>query len=110
MLMDKLSSGADFAQLAMDYSEDPKTALTGGDLGYIPESVLDGADPTLKEALLTLKVGQASQPIQARDSIRILKLAALAPAGQHDLSDPSVKETIRQILLGQESGTSQQKP
>lgn len=36
MLEDKLASGADFSQLAMDYSEDPNTAATGGDLGYIP--------------------------------------------------------------------------
>src|SRR5277367_6298573 len=38
MLIDKLNSGADFAQLAMDYSEDMNTAAAGGDLGYIPES------------------------------------------------------------------------
>src|SRR5712691_13067523 len=37
MLMDRLDSGADFAQLAMDYSEDMNTAGTGGDLGYVPE-------------------------------------------------------------------------
>ncbi len=43
MLMDKLNSGADFAQLAMDYSEDPNTAAAGGDLGYIPESSLNAS-------------------------------------------------------------------
>ena len=37
MLMDRLNSGADFAQLAMDYSEDMNSAATGGDLGYVPE-------------------------------------------------------------------------
>src|SRR5215467_13514447 len=42
MLMDKLNSGADFATLAMDYSEDPNSAATGGDLGYVPESALNG--------------------------------------------------------------------
>src|SRR6266487_1761604 len=41
MLMDRLDSGADFAQLAMDYSEDMNTAGTGGDLGYVPESALN---------------------------------------------------------------------
>src|SRR6202166_4267351 len=34
MLMDRLNSGADFAQLAMDYSEDMNSAATGGDMGY----------------------------------------------------------------------------
>src|SRR3989449_4985438 len=48
MLMDRLNSGADFAQLAMDYSEDANTAGTGGDRGYVPESALNQADPSLK--------------------------------------------------------------
>src|SRR5499425_2343808 len=41
MLTDKLNSGADFAQLAMDYSEDVSTAGNGGDLGYIADSSLN---------------------------------------------------------------------
>ncbi len=61
MLMDKLDSGADFAQLAMDYSEDMNTAATGGDLGYIPESALNQSDPTLKKTVLALET-RAGQP------------------------------------------------
>src|SRR5438477_4223332 len=38
MLVDRLNSGADFAQLANDYSEDMNSAATGGDVGYVPES------------------------------------------------------------------------
>src|SRR2546426_272597 len=69
MLTDRLNSGADFAQLAMDYSEDMNTASTGGDLGYVPESGLNApqVDPALKRAVLALKPGQVSQPIEARD-------------------------------------------
>src|SRR5947208_3155156 len=80
MLMDRLNSGADFAQLAMDYSEDMNTVSTGGDLGYVPESALNSpqVDPALKRAVLALKPGQVSQPIEARDqagvSCRILKI------------------------------------
>ncbi|HEX2712005.1 MAG TPA: SurA N-terminal domain-containing protein, partial [Candidatus Acidoferrales bacterium] len=50
MLAERIAGGADFAQLAMDYSEDPATAATGGDLGYIPESSLSQSDPALKKA------------------------------------------------------------
>jgi peptidyl-prolyl cis-trans isomerase SurA len=100
MLTDKLNSGADFSALAMDYSEDPNTAATGGDLGYIPESSLNAAqtDPALKKAVLLLKPGQISQPIVLKDSIRILKLVARESAGQRDVNDPQVQQTIRDTL------------
>jgi len=100
MLQDKLNSGADFAQLAMDYSEDPNTAATGGDLGYIPESSLNApqTDPMLKKAVLGLKPGQVSPPIQLHDSIRILKLVAREAAGQRGVNDPQVQQMIRDTL------------
>jgi peptidyl-prolyl cis-trans isomerase SurA len=100
MLMDKLNSGADFSALAMDYSEDPNTAATGGDLGYIPESSLNAAqtDPILKKAVLSLKPGQVSQPIVLKDSIRILKLVAREAAGQRGINDPQVQQTVRDTL------------
>jgi len=100
MLQDKLNSGADFSQLAMDYSEDPNTAATGGDLGYIPESSLNApqTDPMLKKIVLSLKPGQVSPPIQLKDSIRILKLVAREAAGQRGVNDPQVQQMVRDTL------------
>jgi peptidyl-prolyl cis-trans isomerase SurA len=98
MLIDKLNSGADFAQLAMDYSEDMNTAAAGGDLGYIPESALNQSDPLLKKTVQALKPGQVSQPIVLKDSIRILKLVAREAAGQRGVNDPQVQQTIRDTL------------
>ena len=98
MLSDKLNSGADFAQLAMDYSEDVNTAGNGGDLGYIPESALNQSDPMLKKTVITMKPGQVSPPIQLKDSIRILKLVAREAAGQRGVNDPQVQQTIRDTL------------
>src|SRR5437868_13049204 len=74
MLVDRLNSGADFSQLAMDYSEDMNSAATGGDLGYVPDSSLNQSDPALKKLVTGLKPGQVSPPIVLKDSIRILKL------------------------------------
>jgi peptidyl-prolyl cis-trans isomerase SurA len=100
MLEDKLNSGADFAQLAMDYSEDPNTATNGGDLGYIPESSLNApqTDPLLKKMVMGMKPGQVSPPIQLKDSIRILKLVAREAAGQRSVSDPQVQQMVRDTL------------
>src|SRR6202022_897521 len=67
MLMDRLNSGADFAQLAMDYSEDMNTTTTGGDLGYVPESALNQSDPALKKMVIAMKPGQVSPALQVKD-------------------------------------------
>ncbi len=98
MLMDRLNSGADFAQLAMDYSEDMNTAGTGGDLGYVPESSLNQSDPALKRIVLGMKPGQVSQPIQLKEGYRILKLITRESPGLRGISDPQVQQTIRDTL------------
>jgi len=102
MLQDKLSSGADFAQLAMDYSEDMNSSAMGGDLGYVPESALNQADPALKRIVLGMKPGQVSPPMptQGKDGTRIviLKLISRESPGQRNISDPQVQQTIRDSL------------
>jgi peptidyl-prolyl cis-trans isomerase SurA len=102
MLTDRLNSGADFAQLAMDYSEDLNTAGTGGDLGYVPESALNQSDPALKKAVVALKAGQVSQPIQVQPKdgprILILKLITRESPGLRAISEPQVQQTIRDTL------------
>ncbi len=97
-LEQQLSNGADFSQLAMDYSEDPASAGSGGDLGYVPESALSQSDPALKKTAVGLKPGQVSGVIALRDSYRILKLVAKEAPGQRDLADPSVQQSIRDNL------------
>ncbi len=97
MLESKLASGADFAQLAMDYSEDSNGA-NGGDLGFIPQSSLNQTDPALKNAVLGLQPGQVSKPVELKDGIHILKLITREPAGQRQLSDPQVQQSIRSTL------------
>ena len=102
MLEDKLNSGADFAQLAMDYSEDMNSSAMGGDLGYVPESALNQSDATLKRIVMGMKPGQVSPPlpIQSKEGPRIviLKLITRESPGQRNISDPQVQQTIRDTL------------
>jgi len=93
----KLNAGADFSQLAMDYSEDTSSS-TGGDLGFHGESSFNQSDPALKKAVLSLRPGEVSRPIAVHSGYVILKLLAKEPAGQRDISDPQVKESIRDTL------------
>ena len=97
-LLQQLATGADFTQLAMDYSEDPATASSGGDLGYVPESSLNQSDPALKRTVVTLKVGQVSPIISLKDGYHILKLMARESPGQRQISDPQVQQSIRDTL------------
>jgi peptidyl-prolyl cis-trans isomerase SurA len=98
MLLDRLNSGADFAQLAMDYSEDMNSAATGGDLGYVPESALNQSDPMLKKMVMGMKPGQVSPPLGLKDGYRILKLVTRETPGQRNIADPQVQQTIRDTL------------
>ncbi|MGA8231238.1 MAG: SurA N-terminal domain-containing protein [Candidatus Acidiferrales bacterium] len=98
LLEEKLNTGADFSQLAMDYSED-SSASTGGDLGFIPESSFNQSDPALKKAALALKPGEVSQPIAVRTGgYVIVKMLAKEQAGQRELADPQVQQAIRETL------------
>jgi peptidyl-prolyl cis-trans isomerase SurA len=97
-LLQQLANGADFTQLAMDYSEDPATASSGGDLGYVPESSLNQSDPALKHAVVILKVGEVSPIIQLKDGYHILKLMAKEAPGQREISDSQVQQSIRDTL------------
>ena len=97
MLMQRINAGADFAELASDYSEDA-SASTGGDLGFIPESALNKSDPAEK-AVLSMKPGQVSQPLPMKGAgYRILKLLAMEPAGERQFSDLQVQQAIREAL------------
>jgi len=101
-LLKEIDNGADFAQVAMDYSEDPTNATNGGDLGNMPESSLRDPKqetPELSRAVLTLHPGGVSRVIKTRDgAYHILKLISRESAGQRSLSDPQIKERIRGTL------------
>jgi peptidyl-prolyl cis-trans isomerase SurA len=90
----------DFATVAQSYSEDPATTPNGGDLGFLGESSLDKTSPELKKMVLSLQPGQLSPVIHDAEGYRILKMLSKEPAGQRDLSDPRVQQSIRQTLLG----------
>ncbi len=104
-LYGRLESGQDFATVAMNFSEDPRTAASGGDMGFAAESVLR-SDPDVFNAISKLKPDQFTDVIPIYDSgtghkiagYAIYKLIAREPAGQRLLSDPNVRQTIHQYL------------
>ncbi len=96
----RLRTGEDFATVAQDYSEDPRTAANGGDLGFVPASAFDG-EPDLKRTLEALKPGELSGIIRTPSGYHILKLLSVEAAGQRDLNDPQVEAAIRRTLMSE---------
>ncbi len=99
MIEQRIRSGEDFAMIAQNYSEDPSSAPNGGDLGFAALSSLDKASPELRKLLLSMPPGQVSSVISTPEGFRILKVISKEPAGQRDLKDPKVQQTIRQTLV-----------
>ncbi len=96
----RLRQGEDFAMVAQNYSEDPQTTPNGGDLGFLPESSLNQTSPELRKLVLSLQPGQLSPVIHTQDGYRILRMISKEPAGQRDLGDPHVQQSIRETLIG----------
>jgi peptidyl-prolyl cis-trans isomerase SurA len=94
----RLHAGDDFYRLAQELSEDANTARSNGDLGFIPASALDKADPLLKRAIVGLRPGETAGPIRAHDGWYILKLIEKQAPGQRQLNDPEVQQNIRNTL------------
>jgi peptidyl-prolyl cis-trans isomerase SurA len=108
VIYNKLQSGDNFAELAAQYSEDPDTARSGGELGPTPESQLKNTDPATQQAIAKLKPGQFSEVITITHPItqkvvayRIVKLLGKEAAGQRDVNDPEVQQFIRGQLRNQ---------
>ncbi len=62
---------ADFAELAKEHSEDPGSALRGGELGWSDPNVFD---PTFKDALMALDTGEYSQPVKSQFGWHLIQL------------------------------------
>lgn len=103
----RLTTGEDFGNLAINFSEDPNASSTAGDMGFITETALQQRDSVAFAAIQKLKPGQVTDvlpvyggagPTQRAVGYAIYKLLAREPAGQRELNNPSVQQSIRQGL------------
>lgn len=95
----RLKQGEDFATVAQNFSEDPNSAQNGGDLGFVPESALEKANAELRKAVMAMSPGQVTPIIWTAEGYRVLKVISKEPAGQRELADPRVQQSIRETLL-----------
>ena len=70
-ILDSLKHGADFAEMAKKYSEDPGSAAEGGDLGWVGKGVFY---PQFEAAAFALKPGQISDVVESPVGFHIIQM------------------------------------
>ncbi|MHA3738676.1 peptidylprolyl isomerase SurA [Pseudomonas sp. Eth.TT006] len=70
-LYNRIKAGEDFAELAKKYSEDPGSALNGGDLNWIDPSALV---PEFRAVMANTPQGQLSKPFQTQYGWHVLEV------------------------------------
>jgi peptidyl-prolyl cis-trans isomerase SurA len=70
-LYERIQNGEDFAQLAKSYSEDPGSALNGGDLNWIDPNALV---PEFREEMASAQQGQVTKPFKTQYGWHVLEV------------------------------------
>ncbi|MEJ5262307.1 MAG: peptidylprolyl isomerase [Ignavibacterium sp.] len=70
-ILDSIKAGADFAELAKKYSEDPGSASAGGDLGFVKKGVFY---PEFESVAFRLKEGELSEVVETPVGFHIIQL------------------------------------
>ncbi len=86
-LLDQVRSGGDFAALAEQHSDDPGSAGSGGDLGWVERGVMV---PPFEEAGFALAKGQVSDLVRTDFGFHIIEVTDIrggSEAGFEDLRD-----------------------
>ena len=92
-IRDDILAGANFAELARQYSEDIGSALSGGDLGWsLPGQFV----PEFEQAMNDIPVGEVSEPFRTQFGWHILQVTERR---SQDFSDDIKKRQAQNILF-----------
>ncbi|GGY64614.1 SurA N-terminal domain-containing protein [Marinobacter zhanjiangensis] len=96
----RLEEGADFADLAREFSDDPLSAEQGGDLGYLMEGDLGG---DYDEALFSLEEGGVAGPVETDYGTHFIKLLDIRQGDAPDFEEqaPEIREQLAQRRAGE---------
>jgi len=93
-ILNQLQRGANFAELARRYTEDPGTRARGGDLGRFARNT---HTPRFDEAAFALKPGQLSQVVETDYGFHVIKVTEYYPERARRFDE--VRVQIEQQLL-----------
>ena len=100
-LLAQLEAGADFATLATTHSEDPGTAVNGGDLDYFGRGRMV---PEFEAAAFALDVGETSGIVQTQYGFHIIRLVDKQPATTQSFDDvrPQIEDLLKRQRADQQ--------
>lgn len=88
----KIDNGEDFAELAKEYSDDPGSAVSGGDLGWVnPGDMV----PAFERVMSEIEPGIVSKPFKSQFGWHILQVQERK---ETDLGEQVQRNQIRQML------------
>ncbi|RDL44431.1 peptidylprolyl isomerase [Marinomonas piezotolerans] len=94
-LYNQLQNGANFAELAKEYSEDQGSTLQGGDLGWVTPGTMV---PEFEEVMDLTAVGDISAPFRSQFGWHILTVEGRR---QTDISDKVKRTNAERALIAQ---------
>ncbi|HVL89989.1 MAG TPA: peptidylprolyl isomerase [Actinomycetota bacterium] len=88
----RLRAGADFAALARQISEDPRTKASGGELGVLRPGAAQAGD--LERAAFRLERGEISEPLRSQAGFHLIQVTG---KGKKTLEQatPEIKEALQ---------------
>ena len=101
-LLAQIKKGADFAGLAKQFSQDPGSAQTGGDLGFFSKGQMV---PAFEQAAFALKPGQTSAVVETPFGYHIIRVSEFK-AGRdlgYDEVKPQIEEYLKQQMRDRKS-------
>ena len=95
-ILKDVKAGKDFAALAKQHSQDPGSAVNGGDLGFFPQGQMVGP---FNDAAFSLKPGAVSDLVETQFGYHIIKVAEKQPGRTVPLDE--VRPKVEQFLQHQ---------
>jgi len=92
-VLKEVKAGKDFAALAKEHSEDPGSAVNGGDLGYFPQGQMVGP---FNDAAFSLAAGAVSNLVETQFGYHIIKVVDKQAARTVPLDE--VRAQVQQYL------------
>jgi peptidyl-prolyl cis-trans isomerase SurA len=88
----EILEGADFAVIATDISQDPGSAVKGGELGWLSKGE---TVPAFEQAMDALQVGEISQPVVSQFGVHLIQLQERRKI---DVSEQKRRQAVRQEI------------